>query len=79
MTMENPATTQPACPDNGYWPKRRAAEYLGVATHTLDYLCRTKQLAFYLIAKKRRFIKADLDAYAARKRISTEKACEPVT
>ncbi len=48
----------------GYWPKPRAAEYLGVAPHSLDYLVRTRQLAFFLIAGKRRFLRKDLDAYA---------------
>ena len=65
MVMPHDATVE-AVGDaaEGYWSKQRAAKYLGVAPHSLDYLVRTRQLAFFLIAGKRRFRKKDLDEYA---------------
>lgn len=64
----------------GYWSKQRAAAYLDVAPHTIDYLVRTDRLPFYRIAGKRRFAKADLDAYADSNRVggSVSKDVESV-
>ncbi len=65
-TPQTRAVLEPA---GGFWTKTQAAAYLSVATHTIDYLVRTRQLAFHLIAGKRRFRREDLDAYAAAGRV----------
>ena len=63
--------TTPAEPEQvaGFWTKAEAAAYLSVPPHTIDYLCRTKQLAYHLVAGKRRFLRSDLDAYGKSTRV----------
>ncbi len=58
----------------GYWTKHQAAAYLGVAVHTVDYLVRIGRLPYHLIARKRRFSRADLDDYAASCRVVAGKS-----
>jgi len=58
----------PTTCEDGYWDKGRAASYLSVKPHTIDYLVRTGRLPFYLIAGKRRFLRSDLNAYALANR-----------
>ena len=41
----------------------KAAEYLNVGEPSIGWLCRTKQLAYAVVAGKRRFRKQDLDRY----------------
>ena len=41
----------------------QAAAYLNVPASSIAWLCRTKQLAYAVIARKRRFRKQDLDKY----------------
>ena len=56
--------TPTAVPMCATWSKQRAATYLDVAPHCIDYLVRTGRLPFYRIAGKRRFTRKDLDVYA---------------
>jgi excisionase family DNA binding protein len=72
-TVSDTPTAVPLC---AYWSKQRAAAYLDVPTWTIDYLVRTDRLPYYLIAGKRRFTKADLDAYAATCRVAGAVAVE---
>ena len=43
----------------------QAAEYLNVPVSSVAWLCRTRKLAYAVIARKRRFRKRDLDKYVA--------------
>ncbi len=44
---------------------KQAAEYLAVPVSSVKWLCRTRQLAYTVVARKRRFRKKDLDKYVS--------------
>lgn len=46
-----------------------AADYLGINTASLYWLKRTRQVAHYVVNRKLRFQREDLDAYLERVRI----------
>jgi excisionase family DNA binding protein len=60
----------------GYWDKKRAAAYLSVSPYTIDYLVRVRRLPYHLIANKRRFTRADLDALARAGRLGRDEPTE---
>ena len=59
ITMPNVRTTA----DVGLLTVNQAAAYLSVPIASIAWLCRTKQLAYAVVAGKRRFRKEDLDDY----------------
>ncbi len=73
MPAGEAAGNAPTC---SYWTKQRAAAYLDVQPYTIDYLVRTGRLPHYKICGKRRFTRADLDAYATANRVGKTVAKE---
>lgn len=53
----------------GLLTPQEAADYLGIRAGTLYYLRRTKQVACYLVGRKLRFRRADLEAYLDKCRV----------
>ena len=66
-------SNQPTNLDNngGLLTAAQAAEYLNVPVASLAWLCRTKQLAYAVIAGKRRFRRQDLDRYVRDQLVET--------
>ena len=58
--------------DNGFFGTRRAAAWLGLSCHTLDgYRVSGDGPAFHRFGNRVRYRRADLDAWAAKRRATT--------
>ena len=53
----------PATARDALLTANQAAEHLNVPTSSIMWLCRTKQIAYAVVAGKRRFRRQDLDRY----------------